>query len=152
MGLFYCFIRWCIGMYEGCSVRNIIISHCASLILYLEALAKILYPMMKVWRIIWMKAVITGGKRRAPEGTWVPGGGIELPCTYYIYAAKTHKNYIRNKIKEAEKISSETKHSLFSISPFPRCAYLRVRLSTGALINGNKILVNILCTLQRVRL
>ena len=49
---------------------------------------------------------MTGGKRRAPEGTWVPGGGIELPCTYiyiYIYAAKTHKNYIRNKIKEAEK-------------------------------------------------
>ena len=65
-----------------------------------EALAKILYPMMIEWRIIWMKAVITGGKRR---GTWVPGGGIELPCTYYIYAAKTHKNYIGNKIKEAEK-------------------------------------------------
>ena len=99
-----------------------------------------------------MKAVITGGKRRAPEGTWVPGGGIELPCTYYIYAAKTHKNFSVTKLKKQKKISSETKHSLFSISPFPRCAYLRVRLSTGALINGNKILVNILCALQRVRL
>ena len=68
-----------------------------------EALAKILYPMMNEWRILWMKAVITGEKRRAPEGTWVPGGGIELPCIYYIYAAKIHKNYIRNKIKEAQK-------------------------------------------------
>ena len=56
------------------------------------------------------------------------------------------------KLKKQKKISSETKHSLFSISPFPRCAYLRVRLSTGALINGNKMLVNILCALQRVRL
>ena len=56
------------------------------------------------------------------------------------------------KLKKQKKISSETKHSLFLISPFPRCAYLRVRLSTGALINGNKMLVNILCALQRMRL
>ena len=82
-----------------------------------------------------MKAVITGGKRRAPEGTWIPGGGIELPCTY-IYAAKTHKTISVTKLKNQKKISSETKHSLFSISPFPRCSYPRVCLSTGALIHG----------------
>ena len=37
------------------------------------------------WRILSMEAVINGEKRRVPEGTWVPGGGIELPCTYSIY-------------------------------------------------------------------
>ena len=55
-----------------------------------EPLAKILYPMMKKWQILSMKAVITGEKRRAPEGTWGPGGGVELPCIYYVYAAKIH--------------------------------------------------------------
>ena len=35
---------------------------------------------------------MTGEKQRAPEGTWVPGGGIELPCIYHIYEAKTLKN------------------------------------------------------------
>jgi len=52
------------------------------------------------WQILWIEAIITGEKRHALEGTWVPGGGIELPCTYYIYAAKIHKNYICKNIKE----------------------------------------------------
>ena len=40
--------------------------------------------------------------RRAPEGTWVPGGGIEIPCTYFFYGAKIHKRYVRKAIKECE--------------------------------------------------
>ena len=56
-----------------------------------EPLAKILHPLMKDWRILWMKAVIDGVHRRAPEDTWIPGGGIELPCTYFLYGAKIHK-------------------------------------------------------------
>ena len=68
-----------------------------------EPLAKILYPMMKKWQILSMKAVITGEKRRAPEGTWVPGGGVELPCIYYVYAAKIHKKNIRKNIEKEEK-------------------------------------------------
>ena len=27
----------------------------------------------------------------APEGIWVPGGGIEIPCTYKLYGAKCTK-------------------------------------------------------------
>ena len=50
-----------------------------------------------------MKAVIDGVHRRAPEGTWIPGGGIELPCTYFLYGAKIHKRCIRKLIEETEK-------------------------------------------------
>ena len=32
----------------------------------------------------WLKEY-SGEERKAPEGTWVLGGGIELPCSYFIY-------------------------------------------------------------------
>ena len=50
-----------------------------------------------------MKAIIRGGKQRAPKGTWVPGVDIELPYMYHIYAAKTHKKYIRENQEYEEK-------------------------------------------------
>ena len=70
-----------------------------------EPLAKILYPMMKEWRIriLSVKALITRNKRRAREATWFPGGGIELPYIYHIYAAKTHKKYVCEKLKKQRK-------------------------------------------------
>ena len=64
-----------------------------------EPLAKVLYPMMKKWMILSLKAKIDGEKRRAPEGMWVPGGGIEIPCTYKIFAAKINKHKICKIIK-----------------------------------------------------
>ena len=48
------------------------------------ALATKLHPLLKSWKVSKITAVITG-QQRAPEGTWVLGGGIELLCTYYIY-------------------------------------------------------------------
>ena len=68
-----------------------------------EPLTKILYPMIKEWRILSVKAIITGGKRRESEGTWVLASGIELSCIHHIYAAKTHKNLIRKKLGNEEK-------------------------------------------------
>ena len=47
-----------------------------------------------------MKAIITRDVQRARKGTCVRGGGIELPCIYYIYAAKTYKKYMREKLKK----------------------------------------------------
>ena len=32
-------------------------------------------------------------------------GGIELSCTYFIYAGKIHKKYIQKKINEEEKVT-----------------------------------------------
>ena len=47
-----------------------------------------------------IKAKITGEKRRAPEGTWVLGGGIGLPCVYFLYGPKIHKGLVRKELKE----------------------------------------------------
>ena len=47
-----------------------------------------------------MTAEITGEKRRAPEGTWVLGGGIELPCVYFLHGPMIHKQLVRRKLNE----------------------------------------------------
>ena len=38
-----------------------------------------------------MTGEITGEARNAPDWTWVIGGGIELPCVYYITKARNAK-------------------------------------------------------------
>ena len=38
--------------------------------------------------------------RAAPEGVCVPGGGIEIPSTYFLYGAKLHKKFVKNQIME----------------------------------------------------
>ena len=65
-----------------------------------EALAEKLFPLMKEWKLYKVTATITGEKRRAPEETWVLGGGIELPCTYYLYGPKIHKCNVRHSLKK----------------------------------------------------
>ena len=42
-----------------------------------ETLAAILFQLRKAWKVYEIQAKITGKSRRAPEGTWVLGGGIE---------------------------------------------------------------------------
>lgn len=64
-----------------------------------EALAAILYPLIKTWKIWKVTVVITGQHRKAPEGTWVLGGGIELPCTYFLYGPKLHIRFVRDMLK-----------------------------------------------------
>jgi hypothetical protein len=72
-----------------------------------EALAAKLHPLLKSWKVWKITAVITGQQRRAPEGTWVLGGGIELPCTYYIYGPKLHKKYVCDSLRQnREELSS----------------------------------------------
>lgn len=71
-----------------------------------ESLAKILYPMMKEWCILSIKAIITVQCRRAPESTWVPRVTCNYPVYIYLWA-KTHKKYIHEKI-ENEKTLTET--------------------------------------------
>ena len=53
-----------------------------------EPLAPILGPMLKDETVHSIVAKITGEKRGAPEGVWVQGGGIELPCKYFVYGPK----------------------------------------------------------------
>ena len=48
-----------------------------------------------------MTGEITGEAIKAPEGTWVLGGGIELSCVYLL-GNKKHKAQVRKQIHEAQ--------------------------------------------------
>ena len=49
-----------------------------------------------------IQARITGKLRRAPEGTWVLGGEIEIPCQYTIIGPKIHKKNCRKELRKAQ--------------------------------------------------
>ena len=54
------------------------------------------------------EGILTGVAGAAPEGVWVPGGGIEFPCEYVLYGAKTYREIVRQtpkstKVKKTEK-------------------------------------------------
>ena len=57
--------------------------------------AAILFPLRKVWKVYEIQAKITGKSRRAQEGTWLHGGGLEIPCQYNIIGPKINKKYCR---------------------------------------------------------
>ena len=42
---------------------------------------------------------VTGSPRDVPQGKWVLGGGIEIPCTYKVYGRIDQKSYLRKKHK-----------------------------------------------------
>ena len=64
------------------------------------ALSQIICPMLKDGTIERMTGEIT--ERKASEGTWVLGGGIELPCSYFIYGNRKKKADVRGKLRKAE--------------------------------------------------
>ncbi len=67
-----------------------------------DALAQVICPLLKNGTVTSMTGEITGEARKAPEGTWVQGGGIELPCSYYLFGNKKHKSQVRKQIREAQ--------------------------------------------------
>ena len=70
-----------------------------------EPLAKILYPLMKSWKVYEITCTITGRSKKVPEGTWVLHGGIELPCRYFLYGPKIRKKEVRKCIKDKYEIN-----------------------------------------------
>ena len=50
-----------------------------------EILAKILALEKTKETILSSQAEVTGSPRDAPEGKWVLGEGVEIPCTYKVY-------------------------------------------------------------------
>ena len=60
-----------------------------------ETLAKKLLNFMKSHQIEIMDSDVTGDPRPAPEGKWVIGGGIEIPCKYRLYGPKSVKKEVR---------------------------------------------------------
>ena len=41
-----------------------------------------------------MGRILTGVAGSAPEGVWVPGGGIEFPCEHVLYGAKKDREIV----------------------------------------------------------
>ena len=56
-----------------------------------ETLAKKLFNFMKRQQIEITESEVIGDPRPAPEGKWVFGGGIEIPCKYRLYEPKSVK-------------------------------------------------------------
>ena len=75
--------------------KNVTVSHVP------ESLAAIVFPLRKAWKVYEIQAKITGKSRRAPEGTWVLGGGIEIPCQYNIIGPKIHKKMLQKRTKKS---------------------------------------------------
>ena len=50
-----------------------------------------------------MEGTLTGVARSAPEGGWVPGGGIEFPCEYVLYGAKKDREIVRQTLRKVQK-------------------------------------------------
>ena len=67
-----------------------------------EALTAILFPPRKAWKVYEIQAKITGKSRRAPEVSWVLGGGIEISCQYTIIGPKIHKKNCRKELRKAQ--------------------------------------------------
>ena len=69
-----------------------------------ESLSEVLSPLMDCWMLVCITAIINAEHRQAPEGTWIPGGGIEIPGTYKIYSAKINKRTIWRNSGRAENL------------------------------------------------
>ena len=45
---------------------------------------------------------MTSVARSAPDGIWVPGGGIEIPCEYVLYGMKKDHEKVRQMLQNTE--------------------------------------------------
>ena len=68
-----------------------------------DPLARILAPMLDGGKIERMEGTVTGVARSAPEGVWVPGGGIEFPCEYVLYSTKGNRENVRKTLRELQR-------------------------------------------------
>ena len=48
---------------------------------------------MEIYKV---SATVSDENRKAPERTWILGGGIEIPCRYFFYGAVIYKTFVRN--------------------------------------------------------
>ena len=67
--------------------------------LVLETRVKRLFNFMKSQPIEIMDSEVTGDVKPAPEGKWVIGSGIEIPCKYKVYGSRIAKKEVRASLK-----------------------------------------------------
>ena len=64
-----------------------------------DSMAKVTHGLMSEWKVLQLIVKIEVKHRSAPEGTWVPIGGIQISCFYFLYGVKFHKSSLWEKIK-----------------------------------------------------
>ena len=54
------------------------------------------------WKVSKVTCIIEGKNGTAQERVWIPGGGTEIPYTYFPYGAKLYNKFVRSKIRECQ--------------------------------------------------
>ena len=65
-----------------------------------EGLSQPLTQLFQDGNIVDIECVITGEPRSAEEGTFVQGGGLEIPCTYRLFGLREKKVHVHSVIKK----------------------------------------------------
>ena len=68
-----------------------------------DTIAKVVHGMMSEWKVLPLIVKIDRKHRGAGKGPWVPVGGIEISCNYFLYWVKVHKSSVSEKIKQYER-------------------------------------------------
>lgn len=59
-----------------------------------EGLCQPLTQLYKDGKIVQITSEITGAPHSAAEGTFVPGGGLEIPCVYHLFGPRDKKGSV----------------------------------------------------------
>lgn len=65
-----------------------------------EGLCQPLTQLFMDGSIVQIKLVITGQPRSAREGTFVPGRGLEIPCSYLLFRPRDKKGLVHLVLKQ----------------------------------------------------
>ena len=65
-----------------------------------DGLAKVFHVLIEDRKLRRITGKITSDARAAPEGTWLQGGGIELPCKYKLHGDKKYKTIVKDALKK----------------------------------------------------
>ena len=59
-----------------------------------------------------MDCAVTGEAWPAPEGAWLPGGGIKILWKYFIYSCEEHCESVRGGLKAVQQWRAAKKEQL----------------------------------------
>ena len=69
-----------------------------------QLLSERLAPLLDSKDGITITGTVTGSPREAPEGRWVPGGGLELPCEYVVRGKEEHRAAVTEALEEVRRV------------------------------------------------
>ena len=75
-----------------------------------------------------MEGILTGVAGSAPEGIWVPGGGIKFPCEYVLYGAKKDREIVRQTLRKVYTKVKKTEKRRLNYVPMSYCLLFSIIL------------------------